>query len=283
MTMIDLQNLSYSYRRGSLALSDITTRIEPGIHLLLGENGAGKTTLLHILDGLLIPSAGTCDVDGYAPARRQPDYLNKVFFLSESFECPFSTINRMADCHAPFYPRFDRERLAENLAAFGLDGSERIKNLSLGMRRKAFVAYALSLQVELLLLDEPANGLDIDSKKELRRMIGRSIPEDGTVIISTHTVHDLQSLFDGVIILSHGQLLLSMPTWEISRRLAFVASTSPLQQALYQEPEGGLFRAVIPNDDALDTDVNYALLYSAVMSPSSQAVLDALKTDNDEE
>lgn len=278
--MIRFDDLSFSYRKGSDALREINAEIGPGIHLLLGENGAGKTTLLHLIDGLLRPSSGSCDIDGIHPASRNPDLMQRCFFLSDNFECPYATIADMARCHAPFYPGFSDDRLRSNLAVFGQQGDEKIKRMSLGTRRKAFLAYALALGVDVLLLDEPANGLDIDSKKELRRMIGECVSEEQTVIISTHTVYDLQSLYDGIIVLSQSRLLLSMPTWKLAERLAFVASPSPVSDALFQEPDSGLFRAIVRNDGDCDTDINYTLLYSALMSERRDEIISIINDEN---
>lgn len=280
--MVTLSNLTYKYRKGPVAVNGVTASIGSGIHLLLGENGAGKTTLLHLLAGLLRPQQGVCDIDGADVADRAPSVLDKVFFLPDSFECPFRSVNVMARRHAQFYPHFSAAALRENLRAFGMTGDERIKSLSLGTRRKAYVAYALALGVDLLLLDEPANGLDIDSKKELRRMMSRCVTDEQTVIISTHTVSDLQSIYDGLMLLSHGDLLVCCPGWHIAERLNFVAASSPVAGAIYQEPDAGLFRAILPNSgDSEETDINYGLLYSAVMSDARDAILSLINDDHE--
>lgn len=280
--MITLDNVSYRYsKRLPEVIDGVTTRMAPGIHLLLGENGAGKTTLLHLLAGLLTPVTGTCDLDGDDLSARRPATMRRVFFLSDNMELPFKTINETARCHAVFYPSFSAEALAANLADFGLTGDERLKNLSLGARHKTLVAYALALGVDLLLLDEPANGLDIDAKKALRRMIARSMTDDNTVIISTHTVYDLEALYDGLLLLSHGKLLISRPTWQIAGRIGFVTSTNPLADALYQEPDAGVFRAIVPGNDDDESAVNYSLLYSAVMSDARDRILSLINSEED--
>lgn len=277
--MIKLDNLTYRYRHGAEAVNGASATIAEGIHLLLGENGAGKTTLLHLLAGLLTPQKGSCEIDGSNPAHRRSTCMERVFFLSDSFESPFRSINVMARCHAPFYPCFDDGRLRDNLKTFGMDGNERIKSMSLGTRRKAYAAYALSLGVDLLLLDEPANGLDIDSKKALRRMIATSTAENQTVIISTHTVADLQSLYDGLLLMNRGQLLVASQSHDIARRLSFVTSVAALDGTLYQEQDAGLYRAIIKADGDNETDVNYSLLYSAIMSDARDAILPLIEPE----
>lgn len=274
--MIDIKHIAYTYRRGATALSDASADIRPGIYLLLGQNGAGKTTLLHLLAGLLTPAAGTIDIDGENPALRRPSCLRRLFFLSDSFDCPFMTVNEMAHCHAGFYPGFDPAMLAANLGAFGLSGNERLKRLSLGDRHKSLAAYALSLGVEVLLLDEPANGLDITSKKELRRMMGRCVTDEQTVIVSTHTVSDLESLYDGLLMLNGGRLVVAQSTYNIGRRLGFVTSVRPVEGAIYQEPDAGLFRAIVPGDGCGESAVNFGLLYTAILSPAGPRIVELL-------
>lgn len=275
--MIRLENVSYRYRHSSTdALADITAEIGAGIHLLLGENGAGKTTLLELIAGLLTPTAGSCLLDGDDLSARRPTVQRRVFFLSDNMELPFASIAEAARLHAVFYPGFSAEALQANLADFGLSGDEKLKELSLGTRHKALVAYALALGTDVLLLDEPANGLDIDSKKILRHVMARSMTDERTIIVSTHTVGDLEALYDGLIMLSRSHLLLCKPTWQIASRLGFVTSDTLVPVALYQEPDLGVFRAIVAegNDESA---VNFSLLYSAMMSDARGRILNALE------
>ena len=107
-------------------------------------------------------------------------------------------------------------------------------------------------------------------------MVG-SLSENQTVIVSTHTVWDLKNLFESVMMLRRGNLLLSMSTEEIGRKLSFVSSTSPNPNALYMEQDMNGFRSIEKNIDGNETEINFALIYSALMSDAAQNVLDALK------
>jgi len=274
--MYRLENLTFGYTRGTKAVDGATAEIGPGLHLLIGENGAGKTTLLHLMSSLLFPSSGSCTFDGKDVSLRSVDTLSRIFFMPDNIECAFSTIKQMARCHGAFYPDFSYELMYANLADFGLTGNEKLRSLSLGMRRKAFMAYALALRTGALLLDEPTNGMDINAKKIVRQMLTRSITDDTIVIVSTHNVHDLDSLFDNVMIMHAGRLRLSMTVWRILERVAFVTSSSPVQGAIYQEPDRGRFKAIIPNVDGIDTDIDYQLLYSAAMAPVGDMFIDFL-------
>ena len=276
--MISFNDLSYRYGTNNLALESITADIPEGIYLLLGENGAGKTTLLHLVAGLLkaIPERA-CTLDGAPTALREPSVLSRTFFYSDEIPFPYRTIRQMVKHHAVFYPSFDAEMLEQNLADFEMTGNEPIDQFSLGNREKAQLAYVLALHTDVLLLDEPANGLDITSRTKLLRMMARCVSENQTVIISTHTVWDFQNLFDGLLVLGHGSLLINVAIWEIARRVKFVHSFTPVEGAIYQEPDFGQFKAIVPNsDDNETTDVDFVVLYNALQSPASRNLVELL-------
>lgn len=280
--MLKFDNLTYRYNKGFDALSGITASVRTGICLVLGENGAGKSTLLGLAAGNLMATSGCVDFDGGNPGARSPRTLADIFFLPDDYRSPFRTVRDMARYHAPFYAGFDAAMLNDNLAAFGLTGSERLKNLSLGMAHKSYLAFALALRPALLLLDEPANGLDIDSKKELRRMMSRCIADDQTVLISTHTVADLEVLYDSVIVLRHGRLALAASADTIQGALAFISSPVPVEGALYLEPDGGAFRAIVAATEPYSTAIDYELLYSAMMSDAATPIVNLLNNYSDE-
>lgn len=266
--MITLENLSYSYRKDRMAISGITARIGTGIHLLLGENGAGKTTLLHLIAGLLRTSnPEECLIDGESPSLRPPTLMSRMFMVSDDMHFPFPTIDDMVKYHAPFYPSFDAEMLRRNLEAFGMTGRESISTFSLGNRKKAILAYAFALRAEVLLLDEPANGLDISARQNALGMMAECIDENQTVIISTHSVFDFRPLFESVLVLSSGHLILNRPVWEIAERIDFVTDKFPPENALYIEQSLGQFRAIVPHTPDSDvTDIDFLMLYNALHS-----------------
>jgi len=275
--MIQLDNISFRYGRTFYALRDVTTTIDPGIHLLLGENGAGKTTLLQLMAGLLFPGNGTCRIDGMDVSLREPDTMRNLFFLPEDYVFPAKTINDFMRMHARFYPTFSADDLGRNLADFGMTGDELLMGLSLGMRKRANLAYVLALHCPVTLLDEPANGLDINAKKCLRQLIMRNCADDQTIIVSTHTVWDLEQLFDGVIVLNRGGLVLAKSVYEIAERISFVTSPSHYPGAWYEEVSMAGYRSIAPRrDDAPETSVDFNLLYSALMSHNAQLIINML-------
>lgn len=278
--MIILDKLDYSYPGGAVALQGVTARIGDGIHLLLGENGAGKTTLLHVMAGLLRPRSGECLVNGTDVSMRRPATMESLFFVGENPDFGCCTINEFTGRHAVFYPTFSREVLDACLTEFGLTGNEPMASLSLGGRKRSCIAYAVALRTSLLLLDEPANGLDIDGKKALQRVLAAHVGEGQTVVVSTHTVWDLKNLFDGVIVLTGSRLLLARPVVDVTARMAFVNSWQPLPDAVYSESRGASYGSIVDASIHGETDIDYQLLYSALHSERAQEVLKMMNDGN---
>ena len=269
------KNVSFRYfLQGPDAISDLTCRLEPGIHLLLGENGAGKSTMLRLACGLLHPDTGCIELDSFNVSRRMPETLARTFYLDDAAELPEPSISRFAEVYAPAWPNFSFEAFEANLADFRLTGRERFESLSLGLRRKSLLALAIAMNPELLLLDEPANGLDITSKKALRHMLARNIGPQSIVVIATHTVHDLHEMFDSVIVMHGSRMLMAQPIGELTARVAFVWSPLPPAGAIYSEPRGGRYLSIV---DALDapesTEIDFTLLYGALMSKAREDII----------
>ena len=107
--MITIENTSYGYKSNPLIFNNISLEIGNGIYGLLGENGVGKTTLMHLICGLLFPKNGKCSIDGRNTAERQPEGLNRYFFLPEEMQMPTESIVSFAARHSVFYPHFNQE------------------------------------------------------------------------------------------------------------------------------------------------------------------------------
>lgn len=281
--MITLDNISYTYPgHGAPALRDLSCQIGPGIHLLLGENGAGKTTLLRLLATLILPSEGTIDIDGEDTCRRRPSQLRDLYFVGDNEEMPADTVEALSRLHGrPFYPGFDSDMLRENLMAFGIDSRQPFESMSLGELKKAQVSYALALQTPLLLLDEPANGLDIGSRDTLRRVMARCASPDKTIIISTHTTSDLQPLYDGIIMLSRGKLLFAREITDLTASIAFGIYDIPPREALFSLSDIGRFRSILPASGEMGGEVDIHLLYTALHSPERESILKIINSNPD--
>lgn len=281
--MIKITDFSFTYPKSSrLALDDINATIPDGIHLLVGENGAGKTTLLYGIAGLLMPLSGNIEINGSSATSMLPSEKSDIFMLEENLQITETTIRRFAKVHSGFYPSFSHESFIANLNAFGLTGDEIIRKLSLGNRKKSLLAYVLALGVKVLLLDEPTNGLDIQSKDILRRIIASQTNEEQTIIISTHNVGEFKNLYDGLIAIRKGHLLLAATTDRIMEILDFTVSPYKESDSIYSELCIGGYATIKAADCLSSSDIDWELLYKALMSPSGGNItsLFTLRSDN---
>lgn len=220
--MVEINNVTFGYRRGKALYEHLNVKLVPGsIYGLLGPNGVGKSTLLRLMAGLLYPKWGTIRAGDYVPTERKPAFLEDVFLVPEEFYLPPVRIRQFIESNAPFYPRFDRTKMAGYVREFGLTDSQKLSELSYGQKKKILIGFALATNTALLLMDEPTNGLDIPSKGQFRRLVAGAVDDRRTVVISTHQVRDLETLIDPIVILNQYGVVLNAPVEEITTRLWF--------------------------------------------------------------
>ena len=263
--MITIENTSYGYKSNPLIFNNISLEIGNGIYGLLGENGVGKTTLMHLICGLLFPKNGKCSIDGRNTAERQPEGLNRYFFLPEEMQMPTESIASFAARHSVFYPHFNQEEFELNLEELKIDRKQKLSSVSYGQQKKAMLAYAFALHTPYTLLDEPTNGLDITSRQALKRIISRSMDDESTLLISTHQAHDFENLLDHLIILGKGEILLNRSLDEISNRLLFARTSILPEESIYSEENLSGYFSIIPNEDGEENTPDIELLYKAVL------------------
>lgn len=276
--MIEFKEITFTYKKGRQpALSDINATAGTGLYLLAGENGAGKTTLLHVTAGLLHPQQGVCLIDGVKATTTNPAEMGQVFLLEENMHIPGKSIRKFAEIHSQFYPTFSEERFTENLRIFGHTGDEPLRSLSLGNKKKAQLAYVLALGTKVLLLDEPTNALDIEGRELFRRMLTESMTPEQTVIVATHTVNDLEKLFDGALIMKGSHLVYSGTQEDVASKLAFINASDADPNALYSENQMGHFLNIYPATEGRETRVDWKSLYMALHSSNSQKLISHLQ------
>ena len=267
--MIDINNISFAYAGQKEKVFDhFSLQLNANnIYGLLGKNGTGKSTLLYLISGLLRPQKGTVTVDGMKSIDRRPEMLEEVFIVPEEFDLPAMTLDKYVSINEPFYPHFSREVLNNCLNDFELPASLSMQSLSMGQKKKVFMSFALAAGTRLLLMDEPTNGLDIPSKVQFRRVVANNMTDDRTLIISTHQVHDVESLLDHILILNQQQLLLDASVGDICDRYSFEYRTpgSAADGVLYSEPSVQGEAVIVPrNPDKVETPLNLELLFNAV-------------------
>ena len=261
--MIQIENLGFSYG-SSLVLKNISMTLQPGkIYGLLGENGVGKTTLLTLLCGLKKVKSGSISVDGFDPYRRSPELLAEQSYLADEMTARPVKAEDFAASAGPFWPGYDHSRFLEIMEMFGNDPGKKMNAMSEGQLKKTYIAFALSLGCKYLYLDEPTNGLDIPSKAQFRSALTRYGSDDGTVVISTHQVRDLENIIDPIIILDKQDVILNAGMEEIAERLYFDYGNVIHPDSLYSEQLPGGFIQVYPNPDGSESKVNIEALFNA--------------------
>ena len=222
-TIITAKNLNFGYSKSSNLLENINLELGNGhIHGLLGKNGEGKSTLLKLICGLLFPKNGDMNVLNFTPQKRQPAFLQEVYFLPEELPNFSLKIEEYEKMNAPFYPKYSKEQFDNYLSEFGIvSKTDYLDKLSLGQKKKVLISFGLATNTNLLIMDEPTNGLDIPSKTQFRKMVAAAIDETKCIIISTHQVRDLESLIDSIVIMDNHKILLNEPVEKITEKLLF--------------------------------------------------------------
>lgn len=267
--MIEINNLNYSYANGKKQVfSDFSlTIVEEGVYGLLGKNGVGKSTLLKLMSGLLCPRAGQVSIDGEAACERKARTLSKLYYVPDEIEFPPMSLERYVKLIRPFYPNFSEEVLKNCMDDFELEFPKKLTQLSLGEKKKVALSLAMAANTELVLLDEPTNGLDIPSKTQLRRIVAKCMGEGKVMIVSTHLVHDVEQLLDHVVIIGKECLLLNNTIGELMDEYVFevapVGSTDA--SVLYSEPvAGGELVIRKRENDEPQTEVKLEALFNYV-------------------
>jgi ABC-2 type transport system ATP-binding protein len=267
--MIHIQNLTFRYKKQEALFTDLSFQQGNGsIVGLLGKNGAGKSTLLQLISGLLQPQSGKLDINGFKPFDRLPDFLADIYMVSEEFSFPSITIGVYIKATAPLYPKFDYVKMNNILQEFELEPKKNLNSLSHGQRKKFLIAFALSTNCSLLILDEPTNGLDIPSKSLFRKILVGSVSEEQLVLISTHQVKDIETIIDKIVVLDQGKIVYNETVFDISQQWQFktVSSLSGIETPVYQEKCLGGHRIIVPANSIEETEIDIELLFNAIIN-----------------
>ena len=265
--MIQIRGLGFQYPKGRTILNDISLDFTPGnIYGVFGENGEGKSTLIKLMAGLLFPKIGYCQISSQDISRRSIENLQEIFLVPEDFELPALSIDSFEKINAPFYPKFSRDQFYQLIQEFKLFPKEKLSALSFGQKKKVLIAFGIATNTNLLLMDEPTNGLDIPSKSQFRRIMASAVDQGKCIVISTHQVRDLHSLINHVVILGQSKVIFDQSFSSVSEKLWFGRPKQQMMdEVLYAEPTFG-GRAVLKRENFEETEVDLELLFNAVVS-----------------
>jgi ABC-2 type transport system ATP-binding protein len=240
--VISVSHLTKTYASGLAALRDVNLEIRKGeIFALLGPNGAGKTTLINVICGIVTASSGEVLADGHDIAREYRIARSKIGLVpqelsTDAFESVWATVtfSRGLFGRPPDPPLV--ERLLRDLSLWE-KRRDRIMNLSGGMKRRVMIAKALAHEPEILFLDEPTAGVDVELRRDMWGLV-RQLRERGvTIILTTHYIDEAEEMADRIGIISRGQLILVDEKASLMRKLGKRRLTLVLAEPMTALPE----------------------------------------------
>jgi ABC-2 type transport system ATP-binding protein len=238
---ISVTHLCKTYTSGFQALKDINLDIRHGeIFALLGPNGAGKTTLINVICGIANPSTGSVTVDGhdiladYRAARAMIGLVPQEL-TTDAFETPPATMRFSRGLFGkPPNPALI-EKVLKDLSLWEKRDS-RIMTLSGGMKRRVLIAKALAHEPQILFLDEPTAGVDVELRKDMWQLV-RSLRASGvTIILTTHYIEEAEEMADRVGVINNGEIILVEDKAELMRKLGKKQLTLELREPLAAIP-----------------------------------------------
>ncbi len=260
-SILSIKNVSKTYASGFQALKSIDLEIRRGeIFALLGPNGAGKTTLIGIVCGIVKASSGTVTVDGHDNVRdyrgaREMIGLVPQELHTDSFETVWATCTFSRGLFGkPANPAFV-EKVLKDVSLWDKKDSK-IMTLSGGMKRRVLIAKALAHEPDILFLDEPTAGVDVELRKDMWEVVRALRAKGVTIILTTHYIEEAELMADRVGVINKGELILVEDKAELMRKLGKKQMTFELQQKLDAVPE-----ALAPYKLALAAD-GRALTYT---------------------
>ena len=230
--MLELKHVTKTF--GELkALNDLTMTVPKGaVYGLVGPNGAGKSTAIRHITGIYRADSGTVTLDGQT-IYENPEVKQTIGLIpDEIFFFPAANMDEMANYYQGMYPKFDRELYEKLFEIFQLPRKGQIRRFSKGMQKQAAFHLTLCCHPEVLVLDEPVDGLDPVMRRQVMSLILSDVAEHGTtVLISSHNLRELEDVCDHVGIMDHGHMLLE-------KSLADMQGATHKLQLVGEIPEG---------------------------------------------
>jgi ABC-2 type transport system ATP-binding protein len=241
--IITVEGLSKTYAGGFQALKNISLTIEKGeIFALLGPNGAGKTTLIGVTCGIVNPTSGRVLADGHDVVKDYRAARSKIGLVpqelsTDAFETVWATVNFSRGLFGKPPSAAYVERVLRQLSLWDKKDSK-IMTLSGGMKRRVMIAKALSHEPQILFLDEPSAGVDVELRRDMWEMV-RGLRESGvTIILTTHYIEEAEEMADRIGVISKGELIIVEEKAALMRKLGKKQLTLHLQEALAVVPDG---------------------------------------------
>ena len=230
--MLEMKNVTKSFGKFK-ALDDLSMTVPKGsVYGLVGPNGAGKSTAIRLMTGIYRPDSGSVTLEG-GPIYENP--VNKVrmgYIPDDIFYFPSASMEEMRSFYKGIYPQFDDALYEKLFEVFQLPKKSPIRRFSKGMQKQAAFHLSICTRPEMLILDEPVDGLDPVMRRQVWSLILSDVAQYGTtVLISSHNLRELEDICDHVGIMDHGKMLLE-------RSLADMQGSTHKLQLVGEVPEG---------------------------------------------
>ena len=211
------------------ALDGLSMTVPSGaVYGLVGPNGAGKTTAIRHIAGILRPDGGEVLADGVPVFENVDAKARMAYIPDEVFYFPQASVNDMMHFYRGVYPGFDSERFERLAEAFPIDRKMPMRRFSRGMKKQAAFWLALSLRPELLVLDEPVDGLDPVMRRQVWSLLLSDVAEHGTgVLVSSHNLRELEDVCDMVGFINNGKMLLERQLSELQENICKIQLVMP--------------------------------------------------------
>ena len=239
---ISINNLSKTYDNGFNALKTINLEIKKGeIFAMLGPNGAGKTTLISIICGIVKPSGGKVEVDGfdiiddYRETRSRIGLVPQELTL-ESFETVFNNVSYSRGLYGKKPNPEHIEKILKQLSLWDKK-DQRLRQLSGGMKRRVLIAKALSHEPSILFLDEPTAGVDVELRQDMWKVVEELRKTGVTIILTTHYIEEAEAIADRVGVINQGEIIVVDQTKELLKKMGHKKLTVELQEKVNEIPK----------------------------------------------
>lgn len=204
--MIELKNVSKRYKQTE-ALKNVSLSLKPGqIVGILGPNGSGKTTLIKILNGLLRDYSGEVLIDNQSVGVHSKSLIS--YLPDQTYLADWMNGEKAIDLFKDMYSDFDETRMRDLMAKLKLESKQSIKTMSKGMKERFQLALVMSRNAKIYILDEPIGGVDPAARELILNTILDNYASDSLVIISTHIISEIEQIFDTVVFLKEGEVVL---------------------------------------------------------------------------
>ena len=226
--MIEVKNITKRFGDFT-ALDELTLTVPAGsVYGLVGPNGSGKSTIIRHITGIYRPDGGEVLVSGEAVYENPAAKAKIAYIPDDVFYFNNASMKDMAKFYAGIYPNFSMERFNALLDIFPLDPKRPIRRFSKGMQKQAAFVLCLAMQPEIMVLDEPIDGLDPVMRRQVWSLLMADIAERGTtVLVSSHNLRELEDVCDHVGILDHGKLLLERSLSEMQENICKILIALP--------------------------------------------------------